>query len=142
MPSLEEPLRSPGAIGRIFLRILQSLAQKKLLPADGINACIVPFGMSLGTFELDRIYCLENHRVLLLDFKSPERNIELPFFRLMKLLRLVFLPSSSAYDDEGGLEGKIQRLGGSLIILRRKSCLFGTLMWALCEVRRIPDADR
>ena len=96
---------------------------------------LVPLQLSLGIFDFAACINSGAGRLLLLDFKTPERNIELPFYILMRLARLIFLQSASGYDAKGGLEGKIHRFGDTLNVLNRKSCLFGTVLWMQCEVK-------
>ena len=100
--------------------------------ARATRLAVCCFGLSLSAPDERRILftrlCRTSGHTLLLDFKSPERNLEWPAFLVFSPLRHAV--SCGHPEKEGGMEGVLYRETSRFTILSRHTLMGG----ALCAV--------
>ena len=94
------------------------------------------FGLSLNDRAKFGILLTSMHAsapyALFADFKTAERNIEIPACLLMTPLRL-FSENKGCFAEYGGLEGLLYAERTRFQVLERRSLLGGSLLCALCR---------
>jgi len=105
---------------------------------EGYSArlAVSSFGLSLHNRESLAILLTDIHSsapyALFADFKTAERNIEIPACLLMTPLRLSS-ENKGCFAEYGGLEGLLYAERTRFQVLERRSLLGGSLLCALCR---------
>ena len=107
------------------------------IPADRACLAVSSFGLSmlsepLLVEQLQNIQAL-SQRVFFIDFKAPERNIEIPAAVLFGGIRRFCTPSDTLFRAEGGLEGLLHRERGRFRVLERYTRFGGGVSCILAE---------
>ena len=107
------------------------------IPAGRACLAVSSFGLSmlsesLLVEQLQDIHAL-SQRVFFIDFKEPERNIEIPSSVLFGGIRRFCTPSDTIFRAEGGLEGLLRRERDRFRVLERYTRFGGGITCVLAE---------
>jgi len=107
------------------------------ITAGGTSFAVSSFGLSMLSepFLFEHLQSIHtfSQRVFFIDFKEPERNIEIPAAALLGGIRWLCSSSDNMFSKEGGLEGLLHRERGRFRIIERYTRFGGGIICILAE---------